>query len=118
MTASAVVKETAVILQMALELAPFHAERRRDASLRSNLTREARSARSASCAMRNASSIVSASVISSGSNGLVTTKPPSSAGVSVSTSLPSEAVYDFAMTRILTGVGARSCCGLWSDHAE
>src|SRR5216117_3244130 len=61
--------------------------------------RETRKARSASLAMRNDSSTLSASVTSSGSSGLVTTNPPSSAGVSVSTSFPSETVYDLATYR-------------------
>ena len=64
----------------------------RRANFRISFARDARSERVASWAIRNASSMVSASVMSSGSSGLVTTKPPSSAGVSVSTSLPSEAV--------------------------
>jgi hypothetical protein len=87
---------------MALELTAVHAERRRDdANFRSSFAREAWSARRASCAMRKASSIVSASVTSSGSIGLVTTNPPSSATVRVKTSLPSETVYDFATRAIL-----------------
>lgn len=74
-----------------------HAERRREAAIsRSSFARDARSARRASCAIRNASSIVSASVMRSGATGLVTTNPPSSAFVRVSTSLPSETVYDLA----------------------
>src|SRR3989442_14059280 len=94
--AAVVVQETAVGAQMPLEVAPVHAERRVVASLRSSLARDACKARSASRAMRKASSIVSASVTSSGSRGLVTTKPPSLAGVSVRTSLPSEIVYALA----------------------
>jgi hypothetical protein len=86
-----------MLAQMALEFPPLHAERRREvASFQSSLVLEARSARRASCAIRNASSIVSASVTSSGSTGLVTTNPPSSAVVSLRTSLPSETVYDLA----------------------
>lgn len=82
-----------MLAQMPLELAAFHAERLRDAAIwRRSFARDVRSARSASCAMRNASSIVSASVISSGSTGLVTMYPPSAAVVSVRTSLPSETV--------------------------
>src|SRR6266566_5912900 len=96
--AAVVVQETAVGTQMPLELAPVHAERRVVASLRSSFTREARKARTASRAMRKASSIVSPSVTSSGSRGLVTTNPPSSAGVNVRTSLPSETVYALATT--------------------
>lgn len=91
--AAVVVEESAVCAQVALEIAAVHAERRRDeASRRKSLTREARSARNASVAIRNASSIDSASVTSSGSSGLVTTNPPSAAGVSVRTSLPFDAV--------------------------
>ncbi len=96
-TATLVVEEAAMFAQMTLEFPPLYAERRREAaSCRSSFAREVRSARTASCAIRNASSIVSASVTRSGSTGLVTTNPPSSAVVSVSTILPSETVYDLA----------------------
>jgi len=95
--AAVVMKNATVPAEVALELAPAHAERRLEpANRRNSLPREARSARTASCAIRNASSMVSASVISSGSNGLVTTKPPSAARFRVSTSLPSDTVYDLA----------------------
>lgn len=97
MTAAVVVQEAPVLSQMPLELPAAHAERRRvDESFRRSLMRDVRRARDASCAIRNASSMDSASVTSSGSIGLVTTKPPSSAVVRVSTSLPSDTVYDFA----------------------
>ena len=105
--ATVVVEKATVSAEMAFKLASAHAERRDEASFRSSLVREARSARRASCAMRNASSIVSASVINSGSSGLVTTKPPSSAAVRVRTSFPFETVYDLATPSILAGWGER-----------
>jgi hypothetical protein len=92
-------EEATVFAQVALERAPIHANRRAVASFRNSFARDARSARRASVAMRKASSMVSASVMSSGSKGLVTMNPPSSAGVSVRTNLPSDAVYDFATKR-------------------
>src|SRR5437870_1204790 len=94
-----VMQEAAVLAQMTLERLAGQAERLVADSFRSSFAREARRARSASLAMRNASSTLSASVTSSGSSGLVTTNPPSSAGVSVSTSFPSETVYDLGTNR-------------------
>ncbi len=94
-----VMQEAAVLAQMTLERPAVQAERLVADSFRSSLAREVRRARSASLAMRNDSSTLSASVTSSGSSGLVTTNPPSSAGVSVSTSFPSETVYDLATYR-------------------
>jgi hypothetical protein len=91
--AASVMQETPFRTKVAFKIAALHAERRRAAAnFRSNFAREARRPRRASCAIRNASSIVSASVMSSGSTGLVTTNPPSSAVVRVRTSLPSETV--------------------------
>ncbi len=95
--ATGVVREAPMFAKVALEFTALHARRRREAaSSRSSFVLEARSARRASCAIRNASSIVSASVTSSGSTGLVTMNPPSSADVSVRTSVPSLTVYDLA----------------------
>src|ERR1017187_4545909 len=64
------------------------AERRRN-----SLTRDCLRAWLASRALMKASSIVSASVINSGSRGEVTINPPSRATSSFSTSLPSLTVY-------------------------
>jgi hypothetical protein len=92
-------EEAARRSQMALEGAPLHAGRRVEAaSLRNSFAREARSARSASFAIRKASCTDSASVTSSGSSGLVTTNPPSSAGVRIKTRRPSDTVYVFAIS--------------------
>jgi hypothetical protein len=96
--ASGMMEKAAGRAQVALESAPLHADRRVEAaSLRNSLEREARSARRASFAIRKASCTESASVTRSGSSGLVTTNPPSSAGVRVKTRRPSETVYAFDM---------------------
>ena len=92
-------EEAAGRSQKAPEGAPLHADRRVEAaSLRNSFAREVRRARSASFAIRKASCTDSASVTSSGSSGLVTTNPPSSAGVRIKTRRPSDTVYVFGIS--------------------
>ena len=85
------VENTAVFAQVSFEVAPIHGIRQPDIrdSFLNSLTRDCRNARRASRALANASETVSASVMSSGSSGEVTTYPPSSASVSCSTNFPS-----------------------------
>src|SRR4051812_4886601 len=103
---TAVVVEAAVVeAKVLLEQTPAHVRARlfvpASTVCRNSFARDCFSDLRASRAISNASSTVSASVMSCGSNGDVTMYPPSSAASSVSTSFPSLTVYCFGMARNL-----------------